>query len=83
MDSLYYVIKKRINPINLEQKTMKKIILITLLITGCDRATYDRLTQDTISKLSYVKDKHGICYAVLYSAYPSLTAVPCDKVELK
>lgn len=62
---------------------IKILVLTTLLITGCDdQSYYDNQAHDILSMLSYVKDKHGICYAVRGGVNPSLTTVPCEKVNL-
>jgi len=69
------------------------IVLVALvaLLMGCKdnhkkdlriAATNNESAAYVVRSLHYKKDpRTGICFAVCLSAYPSVTAVPCDKVE--
>lgn len=76
---------------------MKKLIMAILsvgcicLLSGCQMVekTEEQKAAEIVSKITYVKDTHGVCYATIgsysYGAniITSITAVPCEKVGLK
>lgn len=64
---------------------------LVLSLSACNPMPHDMKpadAQELASHISYIKDGHGICYALLASAsygafnIVSLTIVPCDKVGL-
>ena len=64
--------------------------LLTAVLAGCsiqDKTSAEKAAE-IADKLTYVKDKHGICYATIgsysYGAniVTSLATVPCEKVGL-
>lgn len=71
-----------------------KLLIITAcicLLSACQivEKTEGQKAAEIVSKITYVKDTHGVCYATIgsysYGAniVTSITAVPCDKVGLK
>jgi hypothetical protein len=69
---------------------MLSICIALALLVGCNNSVKpsERETGNIAERLSYVKDQHGICYAVVSSStygfmdVASITAVPCEKVGL-
>lgn len=66
------------------------VLTAVLGVTGCtatEKTSTDKAAE-IVSRLTYVKDSHGICYATIGSyAYGgnivfSITAVPCKQVGL-
>lgn len=63
----------------------------TLALSGCNpipRAVNQSDAQQLADKITYIKDQHGLCYAMLATAsygannVASIANVPCDKVGL-
>lgn len=64
--------------------------MLTAMLAGCsvqDKTSAEKAAE-IANKLTYVKDKYGLCYATIgsysYGAniVTSITAVPCEKVGL-
>ena len=72
------------------------ILVAAVLLTGCLEPDAVRTkpedAQSLVDHITYVKDKHGICYAVVsvvrvstrggFAENIMMAAVPCDKVGL-
>lgn len=66
------------------------LLVLVVLLVGCDTSmrTSTSALESIAARLSYIKDKHGMCYAVISSlsygtyAVVSITDVPCEKVGL-
>lgn len=66
---------------------MKYILLILfLMVSACNESSDDKETinkQNYLSgQLTYFKDKHNICYAMISGDSRTLTSVPCDNIGL-
>ncbi len=63
---------------------------LVLMLTGCTQTSTPTANESAqiVDRLTYIKDRHGICYAAIssmtygLSQVVSITAVPCDKVAL-
>lgn len=77
-------------------KSVFAVMLVSLMLSGCDQRSgeyIDAISQDEamvfVNKLQYVKDRLGICYAMISNRtyYGNIvitfTEVDCAKVELK
>ena len=64
--------------------------MLTAVLAGCSiqNKTSQEKAAEIADKLTYTKDRHGVCYATIgsisYAAnvVTSITAVPCEKVGL-
>ena len=74
----------------LKTTALTAIALIALLVAGCEKPTKlsSKAVNEASMSMSYFKDSHGLCYAILgsrtYAGYfsNSITLVPCEKVGL-
>lgn len=78
------------NTSNTKTKLLIGASLLTTVLAGC--SIQDKTSQEKAAeiadKLTYTKDKHGVCYATIGSlsyganVVTSITAVPCEMVGL-
>jgi len=74
-----------------QSQTFLLSVATLVLLAGCDpvpRAVKPDGLDKLANSISYIKDGHGLCYAVLSTAsygamnVASIANVPCDKVGL-
>lgn len=70
--------------------TKKLCIFMFVLLAGCNTAVKPSAGESTniADRITYLKDRHGVCYAAVSSAtygfmeVASITTVPCEQVGL-